>query len=137
MCFACGRVRFCQPYIRTLLKTGLYYEVAMTEEIRYKILKLLAENPDISQRELAVSLGISLGKTNFCLQALKQKGWVKVKNFKNNPDKRRYFYFLTPKGIEEKTKVTARFLKRKLTEYEMLEREIARLRKEVSNQESL
>jgi len=109
----------------------------MTEEIRYKILKLLAENPDISQRELAVSLGISLGKTNYCLQALKEKGWVKAKNFKNNPDKRRYFYFLTPKGIEEKTKVTARFLKRKLTEYEMLEMEIDRLRKEVSNQESL
>ncbi len=109
----------------------------MTEEIRYKILKLLAENPDISQRELAISLGVSLGKTNYCLQALKEKGWVKARNFKNNPDKRRYFYILTPKGIEEKAKVTARFLKRKLTEYQMLEIEIAQLRKEVTKQESI
>jgi len=104
----------------------------MTEEIRYKILKHLSDNPDVSQRELADHMGVSLGKTNYCLRALKEKGLVKARNFKNNPDKRRYFYVLTPKGIEEKAKVTTRFLKRKMAEYEALESEIAELRKEIS-----
>jgi len=104
----------------------------MSEEIRYKILKILSENPDISQRELAEHVGVSLGKTNYCLQALKEKGLVKARNFKNNPDKRRYFYVLTPKGIEEKATVTARFLKRKMAEYETLKTEIEELKREVA-----
>jgi len=103
----------------------------MTEEIRYRILKKIAEDPDVSQRELAEQMGVSLGKINYCMQALKDRGLVKARNFKNNPDKRRYLYMLTPKGVEEKTKVTARFLKRKLNEYELLKKEIAELRKEV------
>jgi len=104
----------------------------MSEEIRFKILKILAENPDVSQRELAEHMGVSLGKVNFCIKALKDKGLVKARNFQNNPDKRRYFYVLTPSGVEEKAKVTARFLKRKMAEYELLKTEIAELRKDIS-----
>lgn len=103
----------------------------MMEEIRYKILKKIAEDPDVSQRELAEYMGISLGKVNYCMQALKDKGLVKARNFKNNPNKQRYFYILTPKGVEEKTKVTSRFLKRKLNEYELPKKEIEQLQKEV------
>ncbi|MDH5546795.1 MAG: MarR family EPS-associated transcriptional regulator [Gammaproteobacteria bacterium] len=109
----------------------------MTEEIRYKILKILSDNPDVSQRELAESLGISLGKANYCLKALKEKGLVKARNFKNNPVKRGYLYILTPKGIEEKAKVTARFFKRKIEEYELLKEEIEQLRREVISNENV
>ena len=103
----------------------------MTEEIRYKLLKILAENSDVSQRELAEQLGISLGKVNYCLKAFKEKGLIKARNFKNNPVKRGYLYILTPKGIEEKARVTARFFKRKVDEYELLKKEIEQLRREV------
>lgn len=104
----------------------------LTDEYRYKVLKLLAENPHLSQRELARALGISLGKVNYCLQALIEKGMVKVGNFKNSQNKYAYAYLLTPKGIEDRAKVTARFLNRKLAEYEALQAEIDRLRQEVS-----
>ncbi len=103
----------------------------MSDEIRFKILKILADNPDVSQRELAEHMGVSLGKVNYCIKALKDKGLVKARNFQNNPDKRRYLYMLTPKGVDEKTRVTARFLKRKMAEYELLEKEIEQLRKEI------
>lgn len=103
------------------------------DEIRYKILKLLTENPDVSQRELAQELGVSLGKANYCLNALIDKGLVKARNFKRNPNKKGYAYILTPKGIEEKAMVTSRFLKRKISEYEELEREIELLREEVKS----
>jgi len=103
----------------------------MKEEIRYKLLKALAANPKVSQRELAEVLGISLGKTNYCLNALKEKGWIKAKNFKNSPSKRGYLYVLTPKGIEEKAKVTTRFFRRKMEEYDLLTQEIEVLRQEV------
>lgn len=108
----------------------------MTEEIRYKLLKILSDNPDVSQRELSEALGISLGKVNYCLKALKEKGWIKARNFKNNPVKRGYLYMLTPKGIEEKSKVTARFFKRKMEEYEILKQEIEQLRQEVVSSEN-
>lgn len=87
----------------------------------------------MSQRDLALLLGISLGKTNYCLQALIETGWVKVQNFKRNPHKRKYIYILTPKGIEEKANVTRRFLKRKLAEYDELKTDIESLRKEVAD----
>jgi len=103
----------------------------MTEEIRYRLLKILSDNPEMNQRELAQVLGISLGKTNYCLNALKDKGWIKAKNFKNSTSKRGYLYILTPKGIEEKAKVTARFFNRKMEEYELLKQEIEALRQEV------
>jgi EPS-associated MarR family transcriptional regulator len=99
----------------------------LTDEFRYRILKLLEANPQASQREIARELGISLGKVNYCLKALIERGWVKANNFRRNEQKRAYLYLLTPKGIEAKAKVTIRFLKRKLGEYESLKRELAEL----------
>jgi len=106
------------------------------EELHYKLLKILQDNPDISQRELAREVGISLGKTNYCLRALIEKGWVKADNFRRNTDKMAYAYLLTPSGIEEKIRATAYFLRRKMAEYESLEKEIEQLRDEV-NQDRL
>jgi EPS-associated MarR family transcriptional regulator len=94
-------------------------------------MKLIRDNPDLSQRDLAAATGVSLGKINYCLRALMDKGWVKVTNFKNSKNKSAYFYQLTPRGIEEKARVTARFLKRKIAEYEILNREIQELTREV------
>ncbi|NKB31999.1 MAG: MarR family EPS-associated transcriptional regulator [Pseudomonadales bacterium] len=102
----------------------------MQDEITYKILKSIEENPNQSQRELSKSLGISLGKLNYCLRALVDKGWVKARNFKENPNKAGYLYLLTPSGVEQKTKVTVRFLKRKMQEYEQIKTEIEQLQNE-------
>jgi len=102
----------------------------LTDEYRYRILKLLEADPHASQRRIADELGISLGRVNYCLQALIQKGLVKVNNFRNNANKQIYLYLLTPKGINEKTRVTLRFLKVKMAEYEALERELEVLRTE-------
>jgi len=102
----------------------------MQDDITYKLLKSIEENPSHSQRELSQSLGISLGKLNYCLKALIDKGLVKVDSFKRNPNKAGYLYLLTPKGIEEKAVVTRRFLQKKMAEYEEIKREITQLRKE-------
>lgn len=102
----------------------------LTDEYRYKIFKLVEDNPEISQRELARQLGISLGKTNYCLKALIEKGLLKAGNFRNSKNKMAYVYKLTPKGIEEKANVTVRFLKQKVSEYESLKTEIEFLRQE-------
>lgn len=107
----------------------------LTDEYRYKILKLIEVNPSISQRELARELDISLGKTNFCLKALIEKGLLKATNFKNSKKKSAYLYFLTPKGIEEKASVSVRFLKIKMREYEKLQAEIAELRDDLKRQQ--
>ena len=90
----------------------------------------------MSQRELAEQIGISLGKTNYCLKALIGKGWVKIENFRNSSNKSAYLYELTPAGINEKMRVTKRFLARKLREHEQLTGEIERLRREVDAQPS-
>jgi EPS-associated MarR family transcriptional regulator len=103
----------------------------LTDEYRYKIFKLVEAKPEISQRELARELGISLGKTNFCLKALMKKGLLKASNFRNSKNKMAYAYKLTPQGIEEKASVTVRFLKGKMQEYETLQAEIEQLRREV------
>jgi len=104
----------------------------LSDEYRYRILKLLEADPHASQRRIAGELGISLGRVNFCLQALIEKGLVKVNNFRNSANKRAYLYLLTPRGIEEKATVTARFLRRKLDEYEVLTRELEELQREAS-----
>ena len=104
----------------------------LTDETRYRILKLLEADPHASQRRIADELGISLGRVNFCLQALIEKGLIKVNNFRNSANKRAYLYLLTPRGIEEKAVVTARFLKRKLDEYESLKREVEELQKDAA-----
>jgi EPS-associated MarR family transcriptional regulator len=102
----------------------------LTDEYRYKILKILEANPEISQRELARELDISLGRVNFCLKALIEKGLLKATNFRNSHNKLAYMYLLTPSGIEEKSAITAEFLKIKLQEYADLEAEIQQLRHE-------
>ena len=104
-----------------------------TQETHLKVLRHLEDNPDVTQRELAVALGISLGKTNYCLKALINKGLIKAKNFKNNDNKRAYLYILTPKGIETKTRISVKFLRRKIAEYEALSREIEQLKTEIDN----
>jgi EPS-associated MarR family transcriptional regulator len=103
----------------------------LTDEYRAKILKKLQEDPQISQRDLARELGISLGRTNFCLRALMEKGLIKANNFKNNRNKKAYMYLLTPQGMAEKARATARFLERKVAEHEALQREIAALQREI------
>ena len=100
-------------------------------EISYKLLKLLEARPDISQRELARELGVSLGKTNYCVKALVDKGWVKVDNFRNSQNKLAYAYILTPKGVSEKAKVTLSFLQRKRNEFEAIKKEIEQLQLEI------
>lgn len=102
----------------------------MQDEITYKLLKSIENNPSQSQRELSKSLGVSLGKLNYCLRALMDKGWVKVNNFRQNPNKADYLYLLTPAGAEEKARVTVSFLRRKIVEYEEIKEEIAQLQKE-------
>lgn len=108
----------------------------LTDEYRYKILKLIEADSEISQRELAKALGISLGKTNYCLKALIDKGLLKVSNFKNSKNKLAYMYLLTPRGIEEKSAITIRFLKSKIAEYEGLRTEIKLLMQEANTDAS-
>ncbi len=103
----------------------------LAEDLRYKLLKLLAEEPEISQRDLASRLGISVGKTNYCLSALVDKGLVKINNFRRANNKLAYAYLLTPGGIEEKASVTVSFLQRKMREYAELQEEIDVLRQEM------
>jgi EPS-associated MarR family transcriptional regulator len=107
----------------------------MTEEISYQVIKLIEQDPKISQRELSRQLGVSLGKVNYCLRALIDKGWVKARNFKNSQHKLAYRYLLTPHGVQQKSIVAASFLQRKLVEYEQLRREIESLRSEVEQVE--
>ena len=103
----------------------------MQDEDRYKLLNLLDKNPKATQRELAEVLGVSLGKANYCLAALIDKGQVKVRSFTNSNNKAAYIYLLTPKGVKEKSQVTLRFLRRKMQEYEQLQEEISLLQGEV------
>ena len=90
----------------------------------FDILRKLQKKPNSTQRELAEELGFSLGKLNYCLKALQQKGLVKIENFKKNPNKINYLYVLTPAGIAEKTKLTLNFMKRKMKEYDELKKEL-------------
>ena len=107
----------------------------MDEELRLRILRLLTDSPDLPQRELAQRLGLSLGKTNYCLRALIDKGWVKVNNFRNSQNKLAYAYVLTPSGLVAKGTATTEFLRRKQLEYAQLEQEIQALRTELSSGE--
>lgn len=103
----------------------------LDDDTRYRLLRLLTEHPNHSQRELASELGLSLGKTNYCLRALIERGWVKVQNFRNSHNKLAYAYVLTPSGAIAKLRATTDFLRRKQDEYSRLEREIAELNLEV------
>ena len=100
-------------------------------ENHLRLLRLLDAQPELSQRDLSRQLGMSLGKVNYCLNALVDKGLVKVGNFRNNDNKLSYAYLLTPRGIKSKAVITAHFLQRKMAEYEALKAEIAQLKHEV------
>lgn len=106
-----------------------------SEELHVAILRRLQAEPQASQRELARATGVSLGKLNYALRALIEKGWVKVGNFSRNPDKLGYAYLLTPRGIEAKARLTRQFLARKMREYDQLRSEIERLQREVATAE--
>ena len=107
-------------------------DLSLHDETHLKVLRLLEATPNINQRKLAETLGVSLGKTNFCLNALLDKGLVKIENFRTSTRKLNYAYLLTPAGIAEKTALTARFLKRKTREYELLKAEIELLQEQVA-----
>jgi len=102
----------------------------LDETTHYGLLKTLEENPGLSQRDLAKRLGVSLGKVNFCLNALVEKGSLKINNFRNSDNKLAYAYLLTPRGVEEKARITVHFLKNKMQEYERLRAEIEELKRE-------
>ena len=101
-------------------------------EMHFKLLRLLEANPELSQRDLARALGVSLGKVNYCLNALMKKGWIKARNFTNSQNKAAYMYLLTPRGMERKAGLTVSFLRAKMQEYEALRAEIRQIRREVA-----
>ena len=103
------------------------------EDVRFRVLRLLHENPELSQRDLAEAVGISNGSAHYLLSALLDKGLIKLGNFTAAQDKRRYAYILTPKGIAEKVAITKRFLERKIQEYDALKAEIEALRDELGD----
>jgi EPS-associated MarR family transcriptional regulator len=104
----------------------------LQEDTYFRVLRMLQDNPDMTQREIAEKLGISTSGLNYCLKALIDKGLVKVHNFSQSKNKFGYIYVLTPQGIAEKAMLAGRFLKRKLTEYEQLQAEIEALKVEIS-----
>jgi EPS-associated MarR family transcriptional regulator len=105
-------------------------QAKLQEDTYFRVMRLLQENPDLTQRELAQKLGVSVGGLNYCLKALMEKGLVKMQNFQQSKNKFGYVYVLTPRGISEKAALTNRFLKRKLEEYEALKAEIEALSKD-------
>ncbi len=107
-------------------------QAKIEEGTHFRIMRILQENPDLTQRELADKLGLSLGGLNYCLNALIDKGFVKMGNFQNSKNKFKYVYLLTPQGIAEKVALSSRFLSRKMEEYEALKTEIEALRSEVN-----
>ncbi len=109
---------------------GLNTPPMLDETTHYGLLKTLEENPGLSQRDLAKRLGVSLGKINFCLNALVEKGSLKINNFRNSHNKLAYAYVLTPQGIESRARMTIEFLKYKVQEYERLRKEIEELHRE-------
>ncbi len=106
----------------------------LDETTHYSLLKTLEENPGLSQRDLAKRLGVSLGKVNYCLNALVEKGSLKINNFRNNENKLAYAYLLTPRGVEQKARMTIEFLQIKVQEYERLRMEIEELKREAEQQ---
>ena len=106
------------------------------KDIHLDLLRKLEKNPQYTQRELSKEMGVSLGKVNYCMKKLTEKGWVKFMNFSHNPNKAGYIYLLTPKGIEQKSRLTFDFLQIKLKEYEMLKNEISKLKQDAEELQS-
>ena len=106
-------------------------QAKIQQETHFRIMRILQENPDLTQRELADKLGMSVGGLNYCLNALIDKGLVKMQNFQNSKNKFKYVYLLTPMGVAEKLALTSQFLSSKMQEYEALKAEIDSLKAEV------
>jgi EPS-associated MarR family transcriptional regulator len=115
----------------------LIRQAQLQEDTHFKIMRILHDNPDLTQRELADQLGMSVGGLNYCLKALIDKGFVKMDNFQKSKNKFKYVYLLTPQGIAEKMSLTSRFLHRKMQEYEALKVEIEALKAQVGEDKSL
>jgi len=111
-------------------------QAKLQEDTYFRVMGLLQDNPDLTQRELAEKLGISVGGLNYCLKALMEKGLVKMKNFAESKNKFGYVYVLTPSGLAEKAAITQRFLQRKMQEYQALKAEIEALQMEVLDKEA-
>ena len=109
----------------------------LQEDTYFRIMTILSKNPDLTQRELAAQVGLSVGGVNYCLKALMEKGLIKMKNFANSKSKFGYVYVMTPRGIAERTALTRRFLKRKMEEYERLQTEIHELQGELNDWRAL
>lgn len=110
--------------------------IRMEDDLRFRVLRLLSRNPEMTQREIAQELGIALGRVNFLLHALIGKGLIKARNFRNSRNKLRYAYVLTPQGLSTKAQLTGDFLRRKTEEYDALHREIEALRAEMTGQDT-
>ncbi len=106
------------------------------KDIHLELLRKLEENPECTQRELSQEMGVSLGKVNYCMKKLIEKGWIKLINFSRNPNKVGYVYLLTPQGIEQKSKLTFAFLAKKMEEYKILKEEISLLKKDTKKLKS-
>ena len=104
---------------------------SLSEDVHFRVLRALNESPELSQRQIAKDLGVSLGVINFCVQALVEKGQIKIQNFRSSSNKLRYAYVLTPSGVSQRVQLTASFLKRKVAEYEALKAEIAAVESEL------
>ncbi|MBM1689173.1 MarR family EPS-associated transcriptional regulator [Sulfitobacter geojensis] len=103
----------------------------ISEDVHFRVLRVLNDRPGLSQREIAQELGVSLGAVNYCLRALVEKGQIKVQNFRASDNKLRYAYILTPRGMAQKAQLTGAFLKRKIAEYEALKAEIEAVKNEM------
>lgn len=112
-------------------------QTQLQQDTYFRVLRILQENPDLTQRELAQRLGVSVGGLNYCLKALMEKGWIKMHNFSNSKNKFGYVYLLTPTGISKKAALTGRFLKRKQEEYEALRAEIESLKAELPSENEI
>lgn len=123
----CGS--FCLPHPIRIMASR---RPALQEDVSLRTLRLLADNPRISQRDLAARVGISVGAAHYCLAALAEKGLIKLANFHASPNKRGYAYLLTPEGMAAKAALTVSFLRRKLAEYDVLKAEIAELEREAA-----
>jgi EPS-associated MarR family transcriptional regulator len=107
-----------------------------TKNIHLDLLRKLESNPKYTQRELSKEMGVSLGKINYCMKKLTEKGWIKLTNFTRSPRKFGYIYILTPQGIEQKAKLTSSFLKTKMEEFEILKDEISKLKLDTEEMDS-
>jgi EPS-associated MarR family transcriptional regulator len=111
-------------------------QAQLQEDTNFRVMRLLQDNPDLTQRELAEKLGVSVGGLNYCLKALMEKGLVKMQNFSQSKNKFGYVYILTPSGMAEKAAITHRFLQRKMAEYEALKAEIEALKAEAGEEQA-